>query len=197
MKTNTSFNYFDNATVVENSKSKTTKDKNKVFVTGIEKDLLRKAELKIEASNIKTEDTMVSGRIKEIARKEILKLYSLHKARPESFKLCDGKGEIMVILKDAYKTVEEAKIEALKPFPGVLATSTVYTFNPEIFAKPGVAQALSKAISSCKDISDDDKKKLILKEEVTTIKKGTVDRLLSFDNYEQLFSIIDPTIDLK
>ena len=46
-------------------------------------------------------------------------------------------------------------------------------------------------------ISDEDKKELIKGTKVTAIKKGTIDRLFTYDNYEQLFDIIEPIIQLK
>lgn len=197
MKTNTSFNYFDNAVKVDPAKSKGTKDKKKIYVAGTEKDIQRANEIKIEESNLKTEKEMIYGRLKEIVKREIIKEYGINKARPESFKLCDGEAEILAILMDAYKKVEEAKETALEAFPGVLETRKVFTINPEILGKEGVGEALSKAIFTCKGISDDDKAKLLLCEETKAIKKGTIDRLTSFDNYEQLFYLIEPTIALK
>ena len=197
MKTQTGFNYFDNAVKVDTTKKTATKEKNKVFVSGIEADLLRAKQIKIEESNLKTEKGMLWGRLKSIAEKEILRLFSIHKSRPESFKLADGAGEIMVILQDAYKKVEDAKESALEAYPDVLETKKVFSINPEILEKEGVGEALSKAIAACKGISDEDKRNLLICEETKAIKKGTIDRLTSFDNYEQLFYMIEPTIALK
>lgn len=190
------FNLFASATKVE-SKTKTTKDKEKVFVAGLEPDLLRKAEIKIALSNLKTEDEMISGRIKEVGKEIWLKQLAQKKCRPESFQICDGNGKVLFMVMDAYKKVEEAKENELQAFPDVLETTTTFSINPDILSKPGVGEALSNAIMAAEGISDEDKKALLLMEQKTAVKKGTIDRLLTFPNYEQLFALIEPTVALK
>lgn len=188
-------NLFATAKQTESKPSTTTKAKQKVFANGIESDLLRYAELKKEEANIKAEKEMIGGKLREIGRQEYFKKYSTQKSRPDSFHLADGKGQVMVICMDTYKKVEEAKEAALEAYPDVLETKQVYTINPDLLERCG--EAISKAIMSSKLISDEDKLNLILCTEKKEVKKGTIDRLMQYDNPEQLFYLIEPTIALK
>lgn len=188
------FNLFASAQKVE-TKTSTTKDKEKINVPGIENDLIRYHDLKTEESNIKAEKEIIAGRLREIGREKYLTKYRNEKRRPESFQLTDGKGKILFIVMDAYKKVEETKESELKQFPDVLETATVFTMNPELLEQYG--GAISKAIANCKEIPDADKPKLLLRTESTRVKKGTIDRLMQYDKPELLFSLIEPTIALK
>ena len=96
---------------------------------------------------------------------------------------------------DAYKKVEEAKEAMLCQYDDLMETKTTYTINADLLDRCG--QAVSEAIQSSPDISDDDKANLILATEKKEVKKGTIDRLLSFENPELIFSIIEPTVALK
>lgn len=188
-------NLFAAAKKTETKTAASTKPKEKVFISGIEADLIRYEEIKKLEANTKAEKEMIAGRLKEIARTEFLKKYNTQKSRPDSFLLADGEGKIMVIVMDAYKKVEEAKEAALQAYEDVLETKTTYTINPDLLDKCG--EAISKAIMAAKGISDEDKANIILCTEKTEVKKGTIDRLLQYQNADQLFYMIEPTVALK
>ncbi len=188
-------NLFAAAKKVETKTTTSAKEKERVLVAGIEADLIRYNAIKKEESNLKTEKEMLGGRLKEIAKAEYMKKYTLHKMRPESFNLCDGTGKVLVMVMDAYKKVEEAKEAALMAYPDLLDTKTSYTINPELLDKCG--EAISEAINNSPDISAEDKANIILAIEIKSVKKGTIDRLMQYSNPEELFGLIEPTVAFK
>lgn len=190
-----SLNLFAAAKKTESKTAKSTTQKQKVFVQGIEKEIHRYIELKKSEANIKAEKEMLAGKLREVGKVAFFDMYKSKKERPESFHIADGKEQIMFICMDAYKKVEESKEAALKDYPNVLETKKVYTINPELLDKCG--DAISKAIMSSKLISEEDKTNLILCTETTQVKKGTIDRLFTFKNPAQVFALIEPTVALK
>jgi hypothetical protein len=84
----------------------------------------------------------------------------------------------------------------LEPY-GVLESTTTYTINADVLNKPGVAEAISKMIMQSKVLTEEDKLSLIKAETKTVVKKGTIDRLLQFDNPAMIFDLIEPVVSLK
>jgi hypothetical protein len=76
-----------------------------------------------------------------------------------------------------------------------LETTTKYSLNPEILDRLG--DTISKIIMDSKLISDEDKKNLLISETVTTVKKGTIDRLLQYEDPALIFELIEPVLSLK
>jgi hypothetical protein len=56
---------------------------------------------------------------------------------------------------------------------------------------------LSELILNCQDIDDADKGQLISGERTYGVQKGSIDRLLQYDNPEQVFELINPIVALK
>jgi hypothetical protein len=46
-------------------------------------------------------------------------------------------------------------------------------------------------------LSDADKSKLIIKDTSVAIKKGTIDRLMDYEDPEQIFELVEPIMALK
>ena len=187
-------NLFATAKKIETKTSASAKPKDRIAVEGIEADLIRYEKIKRDEANLKSEKEMIGGRLKEHAKQEFMKKYLTQKSRPDSFNMVDGDGRILVIVMDAYKKVEEAK-EAMLAEYDCLETKQTYSINPELLEKCG--EAISKAIMGSKLISDEDKASIILCTEKKEVKKGTIDRLMQFNNPEELFLLIEPTVALK
>ena len=71
----------------------------------------------------------------------------------------------------------------------------MYKFNAELVEKYG--QVLSELILNCPAIDDMDKGNLISGEKTFSVAKGSIDRLMQYDNPEQVFELINPIIALK
>lgn len=192
-KTKPVVNLFAAAKKVETKIAK-SKDKDQVTIEGYQSQIDRYNEIKGEEKNLAAEKEMLAGELKEIGKMEFLKKYEQQKSKPESFYLESNGSKILLIVQDAYKKVEEAKEAALEQYD-VLETKQVFTINPEILGR--CAEAVSKAIMNSKDLSADDKANLILCTETKFVKKGTIDCLLTFNDHQQVFALIEPIIALK
>jgi hypothetical protein len=96
---------------------------------------------------------------------------------------------------DKYTIVDETKAGILEQFEGLLNQTVVYKFNPELVEKH--AAVLSGLIMNCKDIDDEDKPNLITGEKTFNIAKGSIDRLMLYENHEEVFELINPICSLK
>jgi len=181
-------------------KKKTTKDRTDVPVKGIADSIARFDELKEIIKNAEAEQKLIDGKLKEIGRDTFLEMYQDEGYRPKNFNMVDGDESIMYVMSDNYKGsrggVSTEKADMLEPY-GVLESTTTYTINPDVLNKPGVAEAISKMIMQSKVLTEEDKLELIKAETKTVVKKGTIDRLLQFDNPAMIFDLIEPVVSLR
>jgi hypothetical protein len=96
---------------------------------------------------------------------------------------------------DKYTSVDDDKAALLGQFEGLLGENVVYKFNAELVEKYGAI--LSDLIVSSPDIAEEDKGNLISGEKTYSVAKGSIDRLLQFENPEQVFELINPICALK
>lgn len=194
-----SVNLFAKPTTATKKTTKTT-DRVDVPVKGIGATIARYDALKEIIKNAKAEQEVLDGQLKEIGRDKFLEMYKDEGFRPKNFNLTDGSESIMYVVSDIYQGsrsgVSEEKAALLEPFD-VLETQTKFLMNEKILNKPGVAEAISKMIMQSKILTDEDKAELIIAEAKTIVKKGTIDKLLQFDDPGMVFDLIEPTISLK
>lgn len=139
---------------------------------------------------------MLEGDIKDIGRELFLKEYRKGKVKPESFKIEDKTGaSCLFICMDKYTTVDETKAEVLRNFDGLLEEKQTFKINSELVEK--YAETLSELILKSKKISDEDKANLIQGELAYSVKKGSIDRLMQYDNPDMVFELINPIVSLK
>lgn len=188
-------NPFENLSKPKAEAKSKAKEKKEIELPGKEQVFNRIAELTEKFDSIEAELKMLKGEIKDDIRPVYLDVYKDEKKQPESFKIFSGKSaKLLVMVIDRYLKVEGSKIDALKAFPDVLSTTTTYTLNPEVMAKysPQIGAALMSA-----EIPDEVKGNLLLSETKHEVKKGTISRLLQYDNPDALFQVIEPIIQLK
>lgn len=180
-------------------KKASKKDKESINVKGIAKSIARYDELKELIKNSEAELEVVAGSLKQVGKEKFLEMYNGRRRRPESFNLADGDHKVLYIVQDAYKGdrsgMSEEKVELFEQFPEVLDTSVTYTFNPEVLNRVG--DKISQIIMASKLISDEDKMNLIVATSKTTIKKGTIERLLEYEDPTMMFELIEPIVALK
>lgn len=190
----TTTNLFATATKVKETTKKTDKKVIKSPLLGNK--VKRYAELKELIDSATGELKMIEGDIKAVGKDLFLNEYKQQKSTPDNFKLQDDTGNTcMFICMDKYTIVDEAKAGILGNFEGLLAENIVYKFNAELVEKYG--QILSELILNCPKIDDMDKGNLISGEKTFSVAKGSIDRLMQYDNPEQVFELINPIVALK
>lgn len=153
-------------------------------------------QLKDEIEAATGELKMLEGDIKTVGRELYLKEYRAGKMKPESFKIQDKTGaSCLFICMDKYTSVDETKAEVLQQFDGLLEEKQTFKINAELVEKYG--EVLSKLIMSSKQIEEEDKMNLIQGELAYSVKKGSIERILQYDNPEMIFELINPIVSLK
>jgi hypothetical protein len=193
MKTTTT-NLFASATKVKETTKKTDK---KVISSPILGNKVQKyAELKQLIDSATGELKMIEGDIKAVGKDLFMKEYRTQRSTPDNFKIQDDTGNAcMFICMDKYTIVDEGKANILSQYDGLLAENVVYKFNADLVEKYGAV--LSELIINCPEIDDLDKGNLITGEKTFSVAKGSIDRLMQYDNPEQVFELINPIVALK
>ena len=191
MKTQT--NLFTATTKVATPKKT---DKKVINAPELDDKIRRYNELKQSIEAATGELKMIEGDIKLRGRELFLKEYLKEKRTPDNFKIQDETGSTcMFILMDKYTSVDENKAEILGQFDGLLGENVVFKFNAELVEKYG--EVLSNLIISSPDIEEEDKPNLITGEKTYHVQKGSIDRLLQYENPEQVLELINPICSLK
>lgn len=178
------------------------KKRERVQVDGIADEIARYDALKATINNAKAEQEVIGGRLKEIGREKFLDLYEQRGVRPANFDLADGSENILLEVTDKYLKVEPEKAELLRQFGGLLEEKTTYEFDSEILEKEvsdgmTIGDVVSMLIQDSKLIPDSDKANLIKAKMSMRVPKGTLDRLMDYDNPREVFSLISPILALK
>jgi hypothetical protein len=171
------------------------KEKESVQVSGIATKISRYDELKAIINNAKAEQEVIGGELKSVGKEKFLELYEERRRKPDNFNLSDRDEKILFIVMDKYKKVEPEKAALLEQFSGLLESVTTYSFNPEVLDRVG--DVVSRIILDSKLLSDADKQNLLIEETSLAVKKGSIDRLLDYDNPEEVFNLIEPILALK
>ena len=141
-----------------------------------------------------TKQELIGGRLKEAGKDAFLELYEQNRRKPDNFNIVDGDEEILFIVMDKYKKVEPEKEAMLEKYEGLLEKVTTFKFNPDVLDRVG--EKVSELIMNS-DLSEEDKSNLIIKEETVAIKKGSIDRLMDYEDPEQIFDLVEPIMALK
>jgi hypothetical protein len=193
MQTQTT-NLFAAATKVKETIKKT--DKKVLDAPELGSKIQKYAELKQLIDSATGELKMIEGDIKATGKELFMAEYLKYKNTPDNFKIKDSTGNsCMLIVMDKYTIVDENKAVILGSYDGLLAENVVYKFNAELVEKYG--QVLSELILNSADIDDIDKGNLITGEKSYSVAKGSIDRLMQFNDPKQIFELINPIIALK
>jgi hypothetical protein len=178
------------------------KKRERVQVDGIADEIARYDALKATINNAKAEQEVIGGMLKEIGRDKFLDLYEQRGVRPANFDLADGSENILLEILDKYLKVEPEKAQILRQFDGLLEEKTSYEFDSELLEKEvsdgmTIGDVVSMLIQDSKLIPDGDKANLIKAKMTMRIPKGTIDRLMDYDNPREVFNLISPILALK
>ena len=193
---------FSSAKPVPATATARKKMREQVQVNGIADEIARYDQLKATINNAKAEQELIGGRLKEIGRDKFLEIYEQRGFRPANFDLADGDENILLEVTDKYLKVEPEKAAMLEQYSGLLETKTTYEFNPDILEKEvssgmTVGDVVSMLIQDSKLLSDADKENLIKAKTTMRVPKGTIDRLMDYDNPREVFNLISPILALK
>lgn len=194
MKTATKVNLFAAPKVKESAKK--TTEKKIIKVDLLDDKIKRFNDLKNEIEAATGELKMIEGDIKGLGREVYLKEYRAAKMKPESFKMQDKTGATcLFICMDKYTIVDENKAEVLGQFNDLLDKKQTFKINADLVEKYG--EVLSKLILGSKQIEEEDKLNLIQGDVQYSVKKGSLDRIMQYENPEMIFELINPIVALK
>lgn len=182
----------------EKAPTKAAKGTDKVLVpVNLGTKLRDLTEKRDEVKNIEAEIKMLEGDILPVARAEFMNLVKRLKARPESFLLQSAGTNMLVIVQDKYLKVTETKEQMIieNKLGEVIEEVTEFSFDPVMLAKH--EQAISKAISGIKSMTQEEKDLLIVPKVVKQIRKGTIDKIASYKNPDLVFQLIEAVVQLK
>lgn len=186
----------------EPKKSPTKKDKLEVVVEGIEGDIAEYHRINQRIKSLEAEKELLSGKLKEIGKAKFLQLYEERNRKPENFNLADGDEQILYMVQDKYIKVSDEKANLLRALgDGLVETLTTYEFDKETIEKKvgnkTIGDMISELIESSNEIPDADKAKLIKAKVETRVPKGTIEKIMEYDNFEEVFNMIEPIQALK
>lgn len=172
------------------------KAEKKIFKAAIGNKVERWAKLKATIESDTAELKMLEGDIKTTGRVMFMDQYKAQRSTPDNFMIQDETlATCMFILMDKYTIVDENKAGILQQFEGLLNERVEYKFNPELVDKYG--GILSELIMGSEDIEEADKVNLISGEKTFSVAKGSIDRLMLYENPDQVFELINPIVALK
>jgi hypothetical protein len=149
-------------------------------------------EAKDNLKNWEGKKEMAEGQLKTEASQIFMDECAKAKRNIGSFKL-DG---LTISVQDKYtKMTPDLKAIVQSHFPEVVETTTTYSFNQEILNKH--IEKISEALSAA-GLPDEDLENLIVANEETKVKKGTIDLLPQYgDNMSTLFMAISPVVSIR
>ena len=175
--------------------SPTKKEKPQVQIPGIAEDIRRYDELHAIIKNAEAEKEVLHGTLRQVGIDKFMELYERRGSRPDNFELADGDQAILFMVKDQYEKVTPEKAGILEAYPDLLETEVKYSFDPATLERVG--DVVSRLIMDSKLLSDEDKRNLLVVETKQFVKKGTIDRLLNYDDPRMIFDIVKPQTGLK
>ena len=190
---------------VEKATPKVSKSKQTapiVHVAGLEKEIKKYDELKASIKNLEAEKEIIGGVIKDVAIDKYLEIYEQQGKRPTTIIIESGGTEIGYTVMDKYKVVTPEKETVLREYDGLLGTDYTFTFDNEILDTAGkngekIADIINDLIENSEDIPDDLKAKVVKITKKVGVRKGTIERLLAYDNPAEILQVIEAVEMLK
>lgn len=168
-----------------------------VFFDNIQK--LEKLNAQMKSDKAKAD--LLSDEVRDMAKEEWTKYYQKTGRNPESVFVEALNGEdtanVMFIAQDKYITINEEKAELLKETYGedIVEEKTEFAFDAEMVEKYGAV--ISELISESDEIDEDDKDKIIKAVTKFTVAKGTIDKLKTYGQVNEVFEAVKPVVMLK
>lgn len=172
------------------------KSERKILKAPLDDKIERWIEIKGSIESETAELKMLEGDIKQAGKTLFLEQYKAQRSTPANFLIQDmANATCLFITMDKYTIVDETKAAILDQFEGLLQSKVEYKFNPDLVDKYG--GIISDLINECEDIEEADKCALISGEKTFSVAKGSIDRLMLYENPDQIFELINPIVSLK
>ena len=149
----------------------------------------------------KAKADMISDEVRDVAKTEWANLYQKTGKNPGSVMIEAKDGldtaQVMFIPQDKYITITAEKAETLREDYGddIVEEATTFAFDETMIEKYG--EVLSNLITSCDEIADADKDRIIKAVTKFTIAKGTIDVMKTFGKVNEVMEAIRPVVMLK
>ena len=167
-------------------------------------DIIRLTAVNQQLDELDAESKMLNANIKGRAVTEYLKVYKQNKKFPETVVFRGtgvekvAAGSFMFMAQDRYIKIDQERAEELQKEYGkaIVTEDTVYTMDSKLIEKYG--KVISDLILNSKDISDDDKLKLIKAETSYAVSKGTIKEALNLKKeLEQVVEDVRPVFMMR
>lgn len=179
-----------------------TKDKPSVEVDGIEGDIAEYKRLNEKIKMLEADKELVGGKLRAIGKDKFIEIYEQSRRTPDNFLLKDGDEQILFVVQDKYIKVTPEKEAMLNNYgKGLVETATTYEFTDLIEKKLPNGQTIGEIVVGMimdnKMIPENDKMNLITAKQVTRVPKGTIDRLMDYDEPSEVYALIQPITQLR
>ena len=186
--------------------AKTTKAKDeKVRITVKDPDFFDKVQcLEVLQENMKRDKAkadMLADEIKDTSKSEWTGLYQKTGRNPGSIMIEGKKGadiaQVMFVPSDKYITINAERAESLTEKFGsdIVEEKTTFSFDNDMIEKYG--EVISRMIEESNEIDEDDKGKIIKAVAAFSIAKGTIDKMKTYGQVEEIMEEVKPVIALK
>lgn len=174
----------------------TKADKKIIVLNALENKVSRFNALKGMIDSLEAEKKMLEGDLKAEGKRLYCNQFVEARVKPESFCIEDAEGgRILFMATDKYTNIPTEKLEVMEQLiPSLLETKTTYGFDPIVLERN--IELLSDAILAS-NMSEEDKGNLIIAQEVTSVKKGSIDVLHTTNDLRMAFDLINPVCMLK
>ncbi len=150
----------------------------------------------------KSQADMISDELRDLGRQEWSSLYQSTSRNPGSVMLehvneSGDTSQLMFIPSDSYIKINEERAEELRETFGedIVEEKTVYSFDADMIEKYG--QVISELIENSDKIAEKDREKIIKAVTSFSIAKGTIDKLKTYGDVEQMIEAVRPIVSLK
>jgi hypothetical protein len=158
-------------------------------------------ELNDAMKSAKAKADMISDEIRDVAKNAWLNQYDKTGKNPESVMICQENGEdvaqLMFVPTDRYITITPERAEELQETYGqeIVEEETTFSFDSAMIEKYG--EVLSQLIENCDGIKDTDKEKIIKATTKYSVAKGTIDKLTTYGDVNEVMDAVKPVVALK
>ena len=149
----------------------------------------------------KAQADMLADEIKDLSKEEWVRLYEKTGKNPGSIfveSIQDGQtAQVMFVPSDKYITLNPDRAEVLieKYGQDIVEEKTTFAFDNDMIEKYG--EVLSNLIMNSRDISEDDKERIIKATTSYSVAKGTIDKMKFYGPINEIMDEVKPVVALK
>jgi hypothetical protein len=194
-------NLFDKAKETGTSKIKVEKHEI-VEMPQFTKTLAQLESIDTQMAELAAKREILDSEIREAGKDKMIELYQNKGSFPGTLKIVAGERSFLFMTSDKYLKVDKDRYAELVEMFGqeVAEEKTRYFFNNAILEK--YQEVISDMILKNKKIADEDKAKLIESETTYTVKKGTINNLVTLakkmkSNVQRMIEEIRPIFSVK